>query len=173
MDRNDNQKLKRLYELYEQPMYRIAYAVLHNSYLAEDAVSEAFVRLIKRLDRIGDTDSPKTRNYVIKVIKSTSINIYRKNKQFYIRELPIDEETMQLPDPLVNVEDRVLTEETDELLSRVNGIDREIILLRCSDGLSWREVAGKVSLTESSVRKRFERARKKITETKGEKKYGK
>lgn len=80
---------------------------------------------------------------------------------------------MQLPDPLVNVEDRVLTEETDELLSRVNGIDREIILLRCSDGLSWREVAGKVSLTESSVRKRFERARKKIIETKGEKKYGK
>lgn len=48
MDRNDNQKLKRLYELYEQPMYRIAYAVLHNSYLAEDAVSEAFVRLIKK-----------------------------------------------------------------------------------------------------------------------------
>ena len=172
MDRNDYEKLKKLYELYEQPMYRIAYAVLRNSSLAEDAVSEAFLRMTKRLNRIGEAESPKTRSYVIKVIKSTSIHIYRKNKQFYIHELPIDEETMQVPDPSANVEEMVLTEDTDEMLSAVSETDRKIILLRCSNGLSWREVAGKMSLTESSVRKRFERARKKIIEMKGEKKYG-
>ncbi|HRR77443.1 MAG: sigma-70 family RNA polymerase sigma factor [Ruminococcus sp.] len=172
MDRKDSLKLQRLYELYEQPMYRIAFAVLRSSGLAEDAVSDAFVRIIKKLDRIGEADSPKTKSYIIKVIKSTSISIYRKHKQFYIHELPINEETMQLPDPAENVEEKVLTEDTDEMLSGVSDTDRKIIMLRCSSGLSWKEVAGKMSLTESGVRKRFERARKKIIETKGEKRYG-
>ena len=36
----DAEKLQYLYELYEQPMYRIAFAVLRSSSLAEDAVSE-------------------------------------------------------------------------------------------------------------------------------------
>ena len=58
MDRKDSLKLQRLYELYEQPMYRIAFAVLRSSGLAEDAVSDAFVRIIKKLDRIGEADSP-------------------------------------------------------------------------------------------------------------------
>ena len=42
MEFSDAHKLKELYELYEQPMYRIAYAFLHNKEMAEDAVSDAF-----------------------------------------------------------------------------------------------------------------------------------
>ena len=36
------EKLQRLYQLYEQPMYRIAYAILHHVEQSEDAVSDAF-----------------------------------------------------------------------------------------------------------------------------------
>ena len=36
--------LRQLYEQYEQPMYRIAYAILHHTEQAEDAVSDAFLR---------------------------------------------------------------------------------------------------------------------------------
>jgi len=168
MDRKDNIKLQRLYELYEQPMYRIAYAVLHSSELAEDAVSDAFLRIIKKLGRIGEPESPKTRSYIVKVIKSTSINIYRRNRQFYIHELPIDEGTMQIPDPSANVEEKAVSEDTDTLLSSVSKTDRSIMIMR-SGGMSWKEVAVRVSMTESNVRKRFERARKKVIEMRGEK----
>lgn len=48
MTNEESDKLKRLYEFYEQPMYRIAFSVLHNSELAEDAVSDAFERIIKK-----------------------------------------------------------------------------------------------------------------------------
>ena len=168
MDRKDNIKLQRLYELYEQPMYRIAYAVLHSSELAEDAVSDAFLRIIKKLGRLGEPESPKTRSYIVKVIKSTSINIYRRNRQFYIHELPIDEGTMQIPDPSANVEEKAVSEDTDTLLSSVSETDRSIMIMR-SGGMSWKEVAVRVSMTESNVRKRFERARKKVIEMRGEK----
>ena len=35
-----------VFNMYEQKMYHIAYAILHDSYQAEDAVMDAFVRLL-------------------------------------------------------------------------------------------------------------------------------
>ena len=67
MEQSQSLKLQKLYELYEQPMYRIAYAVLHDTALAEDAVHDAFVRLVSRLEKIGEPDSPKTKGYIVKV----------------------------------------------------------------------------------------------------------
>ena len=41
------EKLHKLYRLYEKPMYHIAYAVLHHTQQTEDAVSEAFCKVIR------------------------------------------------------------------------------------------------------------------------------
>ena len=54
------EKLHQLYALYEQPLYRIAYAILHQTEQAEDAVSDAFLKIIPHLDQIESPDSPKT-----------------------------------------------------------------------------------------------------------------
>mgnify|MGYP000590374628 CR=1 FL=1 len=40
------EKLHQLYALYDQPLYRIAYAILHQTEQAEDAVSDAFLKII-------------------------------------------------------------------------------------------------------------------------------
>ena len=87
MTSEDSEKIRELYEIYEQPMFRIAYAVLHDSALAEDAVSDAFIRIIGKLDRLKAPDSPKTKQYIVKTIKSTSINIYRKNRRWNCQEM--------------------------------------------------------------------------------------
>ena len=53
----DRQTMTELYETYEQKMFGIANAILHNDWQAEDAVHEAFVRMVpysgfrRRLDR--------------------------------------------------------------------------------------------------------------------------
>lgn len=165
METCDSMKLQKLYELYEQPMYRIAYAVLHNAELAEDAVHDAFVRLVSRLDKIGEPDSPKTKGYIVKVIKSTSITLYRQNKRKFMYEQPIDDDTMKLPDTITDVESNVLK---TGLLNSMNPTERMIVQLRCEYGLSWKEVAQRTDLNESSVRKRFERIKQKLNNSKGE-----
>ena len=73
------EKLHQLYALYEQPLYRIAYAILHQTEQAEDAVSDAFLKIIPHLDQIESPDSPKTKAFLIQVIRNTAINQYRKN----------------------------------------------------------------------------------------------
>ncbi|MDE6092073.1 MAG: sigma-70 family RNA polymerase sigma factor [Ruminococcus sp.] len=172
MTHEDSEKLKRIYEIYEQPMYRIAFAVLKRSDLAEDAVSDAFIRIIDRLKKIKVPESPETKAYIIKVIKSTSINIYRKNKRSLVRESPIDESIRQIPDTAQSIEEHVESvmdrQNKRNLLNKLNETDRNIINLRCGNELSWKEVAEKTSLTESTARKRFERARKHLISMKGD-----
>jgi RNA polymerase sigma-70 factor (ECF subfamily) len=140
-------------------MYRIAYAVLHDEGLAEDAVSEAFIRIINKLHKLHDCRSPKTKSYIVKVIKSTSINIYRKNKRQYNQEIPIDE-AMQIADKTQELE---TSEKIESLLVNLNDTDKRIISLRYKEDMSWKEVADILSLTEANVRKRFERVKKRLS----------
>lgn len=172
MKPEDAEKIQRIYEIYEQPMYRIAFAVLKNPELAEDAVSDAFVRIIDRLKKIRSPESDKTKAYIVRIIKSTSINIYRKKKRSLIRELPIDDSVVQIPDSSLNVEEHVISvmdgQDKRNLLNKLDDTDRNIIMLRCGNEMSWKEVAEHTSMTESTARKRFERARKKLIKMKGE-----
>lgn len=166
MTNAETEKLCKLYESYEQPMYRIAFSVLKNSSDAEDAVSEAFISIIRKIGRIGDVNSPKTKSYIVKTIKNSAIDVYRKNKRNYDRIQPIDDSLSTIPDTASGVENDI--GESDGLLDILNEIDRKIILLRCRDELQWREIAQQMNMTESNVRKRFERARKKLISQRGD-----
>lgn len=168
MDLKESIKIQKLYEIYEQPMYRIAYAFLHNREMAEDAVSEAFVRIIGKINRLGDAESPKTKSYIVKVIKSTSIGIYRRNKRKYTYEQPIDDNIMQLSDPLTNVEDKIIAGSTGEIMNGLEETDRTIVMFRCRYEMPYKEIAQRTSMSEAAVRKRFERAKRRIIKLRGE-----
>jgi RNA polymerase sigma-70 factor (ECF subfamily) len=172
MTQKDSEKLRLIYELYEQPMYRIAFAVLHSAPLAEDAVSDAFVTVIRHLGKFREPDSAKSRAYIIRIIRSSAINIYRKNKRQVEREVSIDDDVLQYRDPHQDVEVYVLGKQGDadvkDMLGKLKDADRDLVLLRCRDELSWKEVSEKMSITENNARKRFERIRKKLISMKGE-----
>jgi RNA polymerase sigma-70 factor (ECF subfamily) len=139
---NTEEKLKKLYETYEQPMYRIAYAILHNTTQAEDAVSDAFLKIIKNINKINETDSIRTKNYII---KSTSINIYRENKDASENTTELDDTVFQISDENSSTE-KILNDfeskaEINDFLSKLSPKDREIIILRCIQELSFREIS--------------------------------
>ena len=76
----DADLVTKLFNNYRKLMFHIAFNVLNNSHDAEDAVSDAFVRIIKNLDKVRDPASPETRGFVTIVVKHTAIDIYKKNK---------------------------------------------------------------------------------------------
>ena len=51
-----------------------------------------------------------------------------------------------------------------ELLEPLNETDRQIILMRCEEELSFREIAERLSIQEAAARKRFERAEEGASE---------
>lgn len=163
------EKLQRLYQLYEQPMYHIAYAILHHVEQSEDAVSDAFLKVIKNLNRIAEVDSPQTRQFMIQIIRNTAINQYRKNAKDAQRLVGMDDSILQIPNETNEVEQFLHNTEqkeiTEQLLQGLSETDREILLLRCESELSFREIAQRLSMKEGTVRKRFERAKKASMET--------
>ena len=165
MTKAETEKLHKLYEIYEQPMYRIAFSVLKNSSDAEDAVSDAFMSIIKKIGRIGEPYSPKTKSYIVKTIRNSAIDIYRKNRRNYDRVQPIDGSINSIPDTVSGFENDI--SDIDGILNILNETDRRIITLRCRDELQWRDIAQRMNMTETNVRKRFERARKKLISQRG------
>ena len=111
------EKLHQLYALYEQPLYRIAYAILHQTEQAEDAVSDAFLKIIPHLDQIESPDSPKTKAFLIQVIRNTAINQYRKNAKDAERLTNIDDSTLQVPSPHNEIEQFLQRTEQQESLA--------------------------------------------------------
>ena len=159
----EQEKLKLLYDIYEQPMYRIAYAILHHTEQAEDAVSDAFLRILKNLKKIGDVRSEKTKHYIISIIRSTAINQYRQNQRDSERYTVWDDRILQVPNQKDDMEQLLANiaqeESIAEMLEPLNDLDRQIVLMRCEEELSFREIAERLSMKEAAARKRFERSR--------------
>ena len=157
-----------LYRLYEQPMYYEAYRILHDAYLAEDAVHEAFLRLIRNRAKIVDPRSPLVRSYIHKTVKSAALDLYRKQKRQKDHLCTLDATVENTVSSDISVHDLPL-----QMISELE--PKYASVMRCLfwDGLTVRETAAVLKISEGCVRKRCERARKylrsSLSITKGEK----
>lgn len=162
----DKEKLAELYRIYEKPLYRIAYAVLHDHMQAEDAVSEAFCRVIRHIGKIGEPGSPKTKQYMVKVIRSTSFSQYRRNQMHSEHFEAISTRHAEIPDPEDSLTSRIerhsLLETISSLLGILSETDRKIVVWHGRDGLPFAWIAEHLHMSETAVRKRYERARKRM-----------
>lgn len=77
----EKQKFERLYERYRRLMHWIAVRILQDEHLAEDAVHEAFLRILQNFDGIDEILSSETRNFVAIVVRNTSLNLKKKQKR--------------------------------------------------------------------------------------------
>ena len=77
----EKRKFERLYLAHKQTMYYVALGILKDVQEAEDAVHQAFLRVMDRLDKIDEQDCHKTRAYLVVITESTAIDIYRKRKR--------------------------------------------------------------------------------------------
>ena len=75
----DEDKFEKIYEQYGRLMYSKAYEILQDHYLAEDAVSEAFIRILKNLRKLDDeVPSARTASFVVTVVKNVALTMIQK-----------------------------------------------------------------------------------------------
>lgn len=149
------------YRLYEQKMYYVAYSILHDEGKAEDAVQDAFIKLMKHEVQFDSADSDDCKRYIITVIRNAAINIYNKTKR--------ESEFMYLTDQNDKAEDVIDTDpepDTDwkALMQGLPPKYYSVVECLVIKEYSIRETALKLGITEANVRKRFERAKKMMRE---------
>ena len=76
----EKSKFEKIYFEYRQLMFRIANVILKDEYLAEDAVSKSFIKIMKHLNKINDIECPKTKGFIVIVVKYTAIDLYRERE---------------------------------------------------------------------------------------------
>jgi len=158
---DDKKKFENLYYEYRTLMKYIANGILKDEYLAEDAVHEAFLKLTRYLNKIDDIKCPRTKTFIVIIIRSVSLDILKKEKRIKTTDI---EEISNIPavtnDFLENIE-------VEELVSKIKSLPdtyRDILELKAYYNLSDKEIADILKISLSAARKRLQRARAALKE---------
>ena len=131
MFQNNNEKIDQLFNLYSDLMLRHAYYILKDIPTSEDAVSEAFLRTIKIIEKINELNCPKTRKLMVIIVENISKNIYsRRKREALVDFMEIDIENESSLDDFYDIE---IKQDTDNILKRLP-VDYANILALKSDG---------------------------------------
>lgn len=145
---------ERIYTKYRYLMLHVANQIIQNHHDAEDAVHEAFLSVIKNIDKFSAVESPKTRSLVVLIVERKAIDILRKRQKANLLEINEDILGIEIPPP----EDLGIA----DAMARLSANHREILLMRYDIGLTNREIAKLLDITESGVRKLLGRAKREL-----------
>ena len=154
----EKQKFTELYEANRDRMFSVAKGILRDEQLAEDAVQQAFLRLIRYPKKIESFSCNQARNYLVVIVRNTAIDMYNRRRR--IAEVPFDDSYGTHEDGELTV-----TLENDELLEAVDQLPEiysEALYLSYYLGLSVNEIAGSLHLSDGAVKLRLMRARQKL-----------
>lgn len=159
----DKSKFEVLYEKYKNLMYAKAKEILKDTYLAEDAVNEAFMKIADNIDKIGEADSKETKNYIMVINKNTALDVYRKRKRDTRLEMPgFDEEKEDayIINEGKDLSDILCTE--NQVLKVIRELPekyKEVFLLKYVNNLGNAQIAKSLNISEEAVRQRISRGR--------------
>lgn len=154
--------VEEIYYKYKSLMYTVSFSYLHNVEDAEDAVHEAFVRIIKNITKIEDADCTKTKAFVVTVVKNISIDILKKKKP--IIDMSIDDYDLPIGGP--SCEDEAIGNTDVEILKRamkrLPDSYYEILLLEIYYNCSTENLASLLGINHENAKSRLRRARLKL-----------
>lgn len=161
----DKSKFEELYNRYKQIMFYKAKEVLSDNHLAEDAVHQAFINIIKSLDKIDENNCHKTKAFIVIVTENSAIDMYRKFKKE--KNISIEDVEYEIKDMTYSTED--ISEENHEnrIINAIASLPLNystVIRLKYSHGYNDKEISQILDITEDNVRKRISRGKKKLEE---------
>lgn len=170
-DPEDQRKFERLFMKYKQMMYYVAKDVLNNEHDAEDAVQQAFIRIMNHLDDIDEDDKHKTKSYMTIVAQNLAIDIYRRKRREWARSISYDEHEIYIEDPtgqdFENIDDNSTAKLLAEAIAKLPPHYAEVIRLTYVHGFGSEKIGEILNLTPENVRQRLVRGRKKLAQLLG------
>lgn len=156
--------LSEFYQKYKNRFYAIAYSKLHGKTAAEDAVQEAFLRIVDKPEKFFKIEHNKRVAYADVIVRNVAIDMFNKNNAHKIKELTEDVSdeayTLGLEDTVIG---SVSKNELLAFILKLPVLQRDILNLKVVFELSNSEIAQKLNVSENVVRQRLYQARKSIS----------
>jgi RNA polymerase sigma-70 factor (ECF subfamily) len=150
----DQRKLEKLFKQHYRQMYRLATMLLHDDAESKDVVHDIFARLV---DDHRDLREDTAESYLLTSVRNRCLNV--------IRSRQIQERVERLY--LLDLDTTIIPAERldEELKTLYKGIDllepplyRDIIIQHFRDGATFKEIACRMGVSETTVYKHLRRA---------------
>jgi len=156
---NDEEKFIAVYRTHYVYMHSIAFDILADPALSDDAVHDAFIKVMPRLKAIGDIESKTTRVYLGTIARNTAIDIYNKRRGRWLREGEIKEDEQDYNDVETTLIDYLTVDMLLAKLSRLSDDYVDVLVRRYCCDMTSKEIAQDLDIKDSLVRKRLQRGR--------------
>jgi RNA polymerase sigma-70 factor (ECF subfamily) len=157
-----------LVQEYASTLYRVAFSVLRNASDAEDAVQEAFLRVLRHRDSLGEVRDRRV--WLIRIVWNLVLDRKRRAKTRPETD-DVADLARVLPAAGLSAEDLAAAAQHHahvlRCVERLPLKERQVMMLSAFDELSSVEIASVLEITESSVRSRLFRARNLMAELLG------
>lgn len=149
--------IEKLYYEYESQMYSTAFAILQHKHDAEDAVQNAFLKIIECLPKLNLGLNPQTQSLLTITTRNIALNEIKKRNRRYKNEIDFEDlETI----PVIVDFDKIGFKEIQSLVAKLPDDLKNVIVLRYILDYSPKMIAELLDITESAVYKRIAAARK-------------
>ena len=150
----DQKKLEKLFKQHYRQMYRLATILLHDDAESKDVVHDIFAQL---LDDHRDLREETAQSYLLTSVRNRCMNVIRSRQiQERVEHLYLlDLDTTIMPTELLEEELKALRIGIDLLEPPVC---RDIILQHFRDGFTFKEIACRLGVSETTIYKHLRRA---------------
>ena len=146
----DNEAVLRLFDLYADNAFRLAYSYLGSRQEAEDVVQEVFLKLIRSDIKIS---KGKEKTYLLTMIANACRDVLKSGRMVFME--PFDDAVEAEADEQPDDEDSDMLEAVSELPDKL----RIAIHLHYYEGYSIKEIADILGIAVSAVSMRLTRAK--------------
>jgi RNA polymerase sigma-70 factor (ECF subfamily) len=172
LKKGDREEIARMVEEFSPSIYRLGLKMLGDEQDAEDILQETFIKAIKALSKFEERSSLSTWIYRIAMNEILMVMRRRKPETFSVDEEKESDDGFQEPVEIVDwcclpEKELVDTEARKHLNKAVQSLSpalRSVFALRDIEGLSVRETADALDISEAAVKTRLLRARLQLRE---------
>ncbi|MDR1414773.1 MAG: RNA polymerase sigma-70 factor [Odoribacteraceae bacterium] len=156
-----------LFHLYHKGLISYAYRILRDAELASDTVQEAFCHLYEHRKKIAITLSIKS--YLYKTVYNACLDAikHRKVQHNYIDRELLDfyfSKIVQTPEAEMSLYNESVSEELRKTIARLPERCRTIFVLSKYEGLSNKQIAERLQISEKTVEAQMTRALSRLRE---------
>lgn len=160
----DKSKFETLYQDHRLAMFWTAQNILHDRSLAEDAVHDAFLRVLDHLENIFPEDCNRTRSFLVIIVRNISVDYLRQRKK--LAEVNLDDFVDYLEDEQADPEQILLGQETSQrmldALEKINPAHADLLTLHVTYEMTYKQIAKLVNQPVVNVKVHIHRARAHI-----------
>jgi RNA polymerase sigma-70 factor (ECF subfamily) len=161
----EEETLAALVSQYAGTLYRVAFSVLRNPADAEDAVQEAFLRVLRHRETLDEVRDRRV--WLIRIVWNVVLDRKRRAKTRPETD-DVAELARVLPSNGLSAEEMAAAAQHHAhvlaCVERLPAKEREVLMLSAFEELNSVEIASVLEISESSVRSRLFRARNLMAE---------